>query len=99
MCDLVNDVIDNSKKSDKPWVPLYDYLIKQCNCDHCQNNYKKIDAIFKIRISFRKKLKTLNKKPRNLKSKSIGEREYDHLHKHWMLPLYDNINDIHLYLQ
>ncbi len=92
MCDYSKEIIENSRKSNKPWEPLYKFLINKCHCPHCQDTYKRIEATIKIRKLFRRKLKTVNNNLRILKS--ISDKEIDYRQKKWMLPLTDNINDL-----
>ena len=92
MCKNVSNIILNTRKSDKPWNPLFYYLTQKCNCSQCQIKYKKIEGILKIRNIFRRKLNTVNNNFRNLKSITDKESDY-HLQK-WMLPLYHKINDL-----
>lgn len=94
MCDYSLKIIQNSKETDKPWKPIYNYLIKKCDCDSCQTTYKKIIASIKIRKLFRRKLKSLNNNSRILKS--MSDKEIDFRQKIWMLPLTDDINDLQI---
>ncbi len=94
MCDYSKEIIENSRKSNKPWKPLYTFLINKCQCPHCQDVYAKIEATIKIRKLFRRKLKTVNNNLRILKS--ISDKEIDYRQKKWMIPLTDNINDLNI---
>ena len=94
MCEYSLKIIQNSKKTDKPWKPIYNYLIKRCDCESCQLTYKKITASIRIRKLFRRKLKSLNNNSRILKS--ISDKDIDVRQKIWMLPLTDDINDLQI---
>lgn len=86
MCQRLETIIENSKKTGQSADKLIQYILGHCTCQSCQKIDSQVKSVLFLRNALRKKLNHDNLISRRLKS--ISDKEIDYRIKKWMSKFY-----------
>lgn len=97
MCKYINKLLCNSSNNKQQFTDnIMSFIIKHCECDECNLNYKKVIAVIKIRKFIRNHCKNNIK---HQKLKSISDTDIVFNSKFWMNEYYNKLNNLNTALQ